>query len=166
LWRDEDRATLHRLNTDERVYRYTAGRPFTPAETEAQLARYRAHWDEHGFGLWGLEEKSSGRLVGRAGLQYHRLWPSDPELGWALDPDVWGRGYATEAGAAGLQYGFETLRAGRIVSIIHPENEASFRVAGRLSLAPWRELAWDDTGILLQVHAIRRSDWSRLQSSG
>ncbi len=136
------------------------------AETEAQLARYRTHWEEHGFGLWALEERASGRLVGRAGLSWHRLWPSEPELGWMLDPDVWGRGYATEAGAASLQHGFEALGFERIVSIIHPGNEASFRVARRLSLTPWRQVAWDDSGITLEVHALRSSDWSHLQSSG
>ena len=105
-------------------------------------------------------------LIGRAGLSFHRLWPTDPELGWMLDPEVWGRGYATEAGAAGLRQGFETLDAERIVSIIHPQNEASFRVAGRLSLSRWREVDWDDTGIRLQILALRRADWSPLQSSG
>ena len=82
-----------------------------------------------------------------------------------LDPAVWGRGYATEAGAAGLRYGFETLGFERIVSIVHPENEASFRVARRLSIVPWREVAWDDTGIMLAVWAIERAEWWRLQSS-
>ena len=83
-----------------------------------------------------------------------------------LAPDVWGRGYATEAGAAGLRHGVQTLGCARIVSIIHPENEASFRVARRLSLTPWREVAWDESGIMLQVLAIRSSDWSPLQSPG
>ncbi len=83
-----------------------------------------------------------------------------------LAPDVWGRGYATEAGAAGLRHGFETLGFARIVSIVHPENAASVRVAGRLWITPWREVAWDESGIMLQVLAIRSSDWSHLQSPG
>jgi RimJ/RimL family protein N-acetyltransferase len=165
-WRDDDLETMYRLNGDERVYRYLLGRPLTREESESQLERYRRHWHEHGFGLWALEEKVSGRLVGRAGLSYHRLWPADPELGWMLAPAVWGRGYATEAGAAGLRHGFETLGFERIVSIIHPENEASFRVAGRLSITPWGDVAWDESGIMLQVLAIRSSDWSHLQSPG
>jgi RimJ/RimL family protein N-acetyltransferase len=148
------------------VYRYTAGRPFTRAETEAQLARYRTHWEEHGFGLWALEERASGRLVGRAGLSWHRLWPSEPELGWMLDPDVWGGGYATEAGSAALRHAFESLGLVRVVSIVHPQNEASFRVARRLAMRPWRSVGWDETGITLAVWAIQRGEWSPLQSSG
>ena len=164
-WREDDLEALHRLNCDERVYRYLHG-PSTRDESEAQLERYLRHWRDHGFGLWAIEVKGRTGLVGRAGLSFHRLWPADPELGWMLDPEVWGRGYATEAGAAGLRQGFETLGAERIVSIIHPKNEASFRVAERLSLSRWREVDWDDRGIRLQVLALRRADWSPLQSSG
>ena len=83
-----------------------------------------------------------------------------------LDPRVWGRGYATEAGAASLGHAFGALGCQRVVSIVHPENEPSLRVAARLSLAPWREVEWDDTGVMLQVRAIRRQEWSRLQSEG
>ena len=151
---------MHRLNGDERVYRYMSGLPLTRGESEAQLERYRCHWDEHGFGLWALEEKSSGLLVGRSGLSFHRLWPADPELGWMLDPDVWGRGYATEAGAAALHHAFARLALERVVSIIHPENVTSFRVAERLGIAPWREVDLDDTGIALQVWSTSRAQWS------
>ncbi len=83
-----------------------------------------------------------------------------------LDPAVWGRGYATEAGTAALQHAFATLAFERVVSIIHPQNEPSFRVARRLSMKPFGEVAWDDTGITLQVLALRRAQWSRLQSPG
>ena len=147
---------LHRLNADERVYRYTAGRPPAPDETKAQLARYRTHWDEHGFGVWALEEKATSRLVGRVGLSYHRLWPPDPELGWMLEPDVWGRGYATEAAAAALHHGFAARGFALVVSIVHPQNERSFAVARRLAMQPWSTVPWDDTGITLQVWAIGR----------
>ncbi len=128
--------------------------------SEAQLERFRRHWDEHGFGLWALEEKSSGLLVGRSGLSLHRLWPAEPELGWMLDPCVRGQGYATEAGAAALHHAFGRLALERVVSIIHPENVSSFSVAERLRIAPWREVDLDDTGIALQVWSTSRAQWS------
>jgi RimJ/RimL family protein N-acetyltransferase len=160
-WRDDDLETLHRLNCDERVYRYLTGSPSTRAESEAQLARFRAHWAEHGFGICALEERASGRMVGRAGLAFHRLWPDDPELGWMLDPDVWGRGYATEAGAAALNWAFELGGFERVVSIVHPENGRSIRVQDRLGLGPWRDVPWDETGIVLQVRSLSRAEWNR-----
>jgi len=108
-----------------------------------------------------LEELASARFVGRCGPAYHRLWPDHPELGWALLPEVWGRGYATEAGAACLppiyeEYGFE-----RVVSIVHPENRRSISVQDRLGFSPWREVLWEETGITLQVRSLTRDGWSR-----
>ncbi len=59
---------------------------------------------------------------------------------------VWGRGYATEGGAASLAYAFETLRVARVVSIIHPANEPSIRVATRLGFSLDGTLLWPETG--------------------
>ena len=76
-----------------------------------------------------------------------------------LDPEVWGRGYATETGAACLpplfaEHGFE-----RIVSIVHPENERSIRVQERLGFSRWREVFWDRRALMLQVRSLRRAEW-------
>jgi RimJ/RimL family protein N-acetyltransferase len=168
LWRDEDLDRLAELNADPRVTRWLTptGGPISREETAAQIARYRRHWDEHGFGVWAVEERETDALVGRIGLQYHRFWPHDPELGWKLDPAVWGRGYATEGGAAGLRHAFETLGRDRVVSIIHPRNLPSTRVAERLGFAPNDHVDWPDGGLALDVYAIGRDDWARLQSSG
>jgi RimJ/RimL family protein N-acetyltransferase len=157
-WREDDLDELARLNADPRVVRYLTpgGRAMSREETEAQLERFRRHWREHGFGIWAVDERETGRLVGRIGLSYHRLWPDEPELGWKLDPTVWGRGYATEAGAAGLAYAFETLRVPRVVSIIHPENEPSIRVAERLGFSVDGTLLWPEAGIGLLRFAVER----------
>ena len=147
------------MNVDERVYRYLSGSAYSREETAAQLARFRDHWERHGFGIFAIEERESGRLVGRSGPAYHRLWPDDPELGWTLDPAVWGRGYATEAGAACLPPLFEERGFQRLVSIVHPENTRSLAVQDRLGFRDWREVLWDETGINLKVRALTRAEW-------
>ena len=131
---------------------HLTGSPMSRAESEAQLERFRRHWAEHGFGIWAAEERETGRFVGRIGLQYHRLWPHDPEVGWALDPAFWGLGYATEGGAAALAHAFDTLGFERVVSIVLPANVRSVRVMQRLGLAEWRRLAspWGE----LTVYAV------------
>ena len=146
------------LNRDPRVVRFLTpgGRPMSHQETIEQLARFRRAWDEHGFGLWAVEERATGRLVGRVGLSYHRLWPAEPEVGWKLDPDVWGRGYATEAGAASLHHAFETLGFQRVVSIVRPDNAASIRVMERLGIEPWKHVWWPEGEMELDVRAIAR----------
>ena len=80
-----------------------------------------------------------------------------------LDPEMWGRGYATEAGGTALVHAFESLGVERVVSLVHLQNDRSFAVAHRLAIEPWREVPWDDRGIVLQVLAIGRADWSRLR---
>ena len=98
-----------------------------------QMAWFVGQWELRGTGHWSLEEKKSGQFVGRAGL--HRPerhdWPG-VEVGWLLHPDYWGRGYATEAGAAAVRYGFDDLQVDKLFSCILPENHRSQAVAKRL----------------------------------
>ena len=98
-----------------------------------QMAWFLGQWELRGTGHWALEEKNSGKFVGRAGL--HRPerhdWPG-VEVGWALHPDFWGYGYATETGAAAVSYGFEQLGLDKLFSCILAENNRSQAVAKRL----------------------------------
>ena len=63
-------------------------------------------------------------------------WPTGPglEVGWALRPAYWGKGYATEAGRRSIAYAFEEMGADEVFSVILPENERSQAVARRLGL--------------------------------
>ena len=162
-WREDDVEHLVRLGLDERFMRYLApgGRLASREDADESLRRYRRHWEEHGYGVWAAEERASGRLVGRLGLSHHRLWPQDVEVGWGLDPAVWGRGYATEGGAAALAHAFETLALERVISIVHPENAASIAVMERLGIRPWRTAHWPEGDIDLEVRAISRTAWLR-----
>jgi RimJ/RimL family protein N-acetyltransferase len=137
-WRAEDLDAFAAINARPEVVRHLGRAPMTRAETAEQLARITAHWEEHGFGLWAAEERATGRLAGFIGLSHPVFLPAvmpAVEVGWRLDPDVWGRGLATEGGAASLRYGFEVLGLERILSIIDPANEASRRVAAKLGMS-------------------------------
>jgi RimJ/RimL family protein N-acetyltransferase len=72
-------------------------------------------------------------MVGRAGLN-RPPWTDWPalEAGWALHPECWGLGHATEAGAGAIDFAFEALGADEVVSVILAENERSQKVARRL----------------------------------
>lgn len=130
-FRESDRETIHRWYEDEDYTRHLSGvRP--PEETDEAIARWLRHWEEHGFGLLMVEWRETGELVGRTGLQFHRFWPADPEVGWALDPAWWGRGIATEAGAACVSWGFGGLGYPRLVSITTEPNLASRNVMRKL----------------------------------
>ena len=98
-----------------------------------QMASWRGQWELRGTGQWALEERATGAFVGRAGLHHPHMpgWPG-VEVGWALHPDHWGKGFAAEAGARSVAYAFEELDLDRVVSVILPENDRSMAVARRL----------------------------------
>jgi RimJ/RimL family protein N-acetyltransferase len=90
------------------------------------------HWTLRGFGLWAVNRKSDGIFIGRVGLYYPDGWPG-LEVGWVLARPYWGHGYATEAASASRDYGFKNYPVPNLISVIHPDNLASQRVAERLS---------------------------------
>ena len=110
-----------------------------------QLVAFTGQWVLRGTGQWAVEERATGRLVGRAGTHHphRRDWPG-VEVGWTFDPSVWGRGYATEAGRAAVDWAWANLDVDVLHSMIHVENERSMAVARRLGfvLAETRVFAW------------------------
>ena len=126
----------------------------TRDESAAALDRYRRHWGEHGFGVWAAELLTTGELVGRIGLSYHRAWPDDPEVGWLIDPAHVGVGLATEGGAACVEHGLAVLGAQRLVSICTEENVESRRVMEKLGFRLHEQIPFEELGITLWVHAL------------
>ena len=137
---DEVRHTpaLVALNARPEAVRYlNAGVPYTPAETAAQSARFAAHWDAHGFGLWGASLLATSEVIGFVGLS-HPLWfparSQEVEVGWRLHPSFWGNGYATEAAREALTAASAHLALDRVIAVIDPANAASIAVAIRLEM--------------------------------
>jgi RimJ/RimL family protein N-acetyltransferase len=88
-------------------------------------------WHAHGFAMFSVIEKDSGRWIGRLGPWRPEGWPG-PEIGWALAREFWGRGYATEGARAATDWAFDHLGWDRVIHSIHPDNVASQAVARRL----------------------------------
>jgi [ribosomal protein S5]-alanine N-acetyltransferase len=87
------------------------------------------HWDRHGFGMWMVRDRDTGEMVGRAGLQYtYTAGVNDIEAGWAVVPERWGQGLATELAHACVETAFEHLGLLEIVAFTLPDNLASRRV--------------------------------------
>ncbi|MCC6437403.1 MAG: GNAT family N-acetyltransferase [Acidimicrobiales bacterium] len=110
-----------------------------------QLVAFTGQWVLRGTGQWAVVERESGRLVGRAGTHHphRRDWPG-VEVGWTFHPSVWGRGYATEAGGAAVDWAFSNLDVDVLHAMIHVENPRSMVVARRLgfTLVETRTFAW------------------------
>jgi RimJ/RimL family protein N-acetyltransferase len=154
-----DRDEIARWNADPLFTRHLSGVQ-TRAQSDEAFDRWQRHWEERGFGLLAVTWKETGDLIGRVGPQFHRVWADDPEVGWSLDPAWWGRGIATEAGAAAVAWAFGELDFPRVVSITTEANTASRNVMAKLGfeLLTTVESEWG----LLWVHALDR----RVQRSG
>lgn len=112
----------------------------TREDVWGMMAVWRGMWELRGCGQLAVVERATGRVVGRAGthLPEREDWPGI-EVGWALHPDVWGRGYATEAGRASADDAFDRHDVGALYSCILADNTRSQAVAQRLGFAFWEE---------------------------
>jgi ribosomal-protein-alanine N-acetyltransferase len=97
------------------------------------IRRLINHWEERGYGLWAVESRADGMLMGRCGLQY-LLDTDEVEVDFILGRPFWGQGFATEAARAGVRYGFEALDIDGITGIAHVENRGSQRVLEKLGM--------------------------------
>ena len=133
MWRESDLDDYAALTADPLVMRYLQpGKPpFTRADAWRSIAFFMGHWQMRGYGHWAVEEKSSGRMIGRIGFLQPEGWPGF-EIGWTLARDSWGKGYATEGGRRALDYAFKDLDQPHVISLIHPDNAPSIKVAERL----------------------------------
>jgi RimJ/RimL family protein N-acetyltransferase len=163
-----DRDALVALHAIEQFWWFPLRRAQTAAETDEFLARRLLLRDEGAVDLWAALDKATGALVGWAGLGTPDFLPEilpAIEVGWRLDPAVWGRGLATEAGAAGLDYGFGTLGLDEIVSVCEPANVASERVMEKLGMRLERVTVHPARGVPVHVRVITAGEW-RARSRG
>jgi RimJ/RimL family protein N-acetyltransferase len=132
MFRPDDLEAYAAMCADPEVMRYLGdGKALSRADAWRQMAMILGHWQLRGFGLWAVEERASGDLVGRIGFFQPEGWPGF-ELGWMLRRASWGKGYATEGGRRALAHAFTELGRTHLISLIRPTNQASIRVAERL----------------------------------
>ena len=141
--RADDLPAVAALWSDPEVVRHITGTPATTEESWARMLRYAGLWGLLGFGYFAVEEKNSGRFIGDVGIANFKraMEPAlgdVPEAGWVLAPSAHGKGYATEAMRAVLDWSDATL-ATPVVCIMAPDNPASIRVAGKCGFVRFGE---------------------------
>ena len=123
-------------------------------ESWARIQRYVGHWALFGWGLFAVEEKATGAYLGEAGIaDFHRgLGPdfdATPEGAWLLRAAAAGRGYASEAMMAAIDWHMAHQARERIVAVIDARNVASIRVAEKLGFARYDERGYQGAPKLL-----------------
>jgi RimJ/RimL family protein N-acetyltransferase len=135
-WRDGDREAFAALNADPVVMEFFPATRTRP-EADKVLDILIDHIDRHGFGFWALELRETGETVGFTGLQnvdFEAPFAPAVEIGWRLARPHWGKGYATEAARAALDYAFGALKLDEVVSFAVEDNMRSRRVMERIGM--------------------------------
>lgn len=139
-------------------------RPFHRPECETWLTRQIDRYRTDGHGLWLVLSRDSGTPVGQVGLMLQEVEGERlPEVGWLLHRPYWGRGYATEAGAAVRDLAWTQWKYGELISLIRPTNHPSRRVAERIGMQPGRHVTFH--GFEHIVYTVRPPSDS-IESSG
>ena len=154
LFEESDLDAYAEMCGDAEVMKYLGGVTMSRSEAWRNMATVLGHWQLRGFGLWAVEEKGSGQLVGRVGCWRPEGWPG-LEIAWTLRRGFWGRGYATESARTALHVAFGELGQTHVISMIHSKNQPSIRVARRLRLR--LEGRTELLGHQVEVYGIRRS---------
>lgn len=123
-------------------------------------------WYLQGFSMFSVIEKSTGKWVGRVGPWMPADWPG-AEVGWGIVRECWGKGYATEAAAAAMDFAFARLEWNEVIHVIDRDNVASQAVArklgalnrGRGRLPPPHESA------VVDIWGQTRQEWSEHRSA-
>jgi RimJ/RimL family protein N-acetyltransferase len=150
------------LNADPEVLRYLGSgpEPWDRGRVWRHLAFLMGHWPLRGVGTWAVEHRETGAFVGVIGFSEPEGWPG-LELAWALARRWWGCGYATEGAQAALDHAFTVWKRDRVISLIHPENRASIRVAERLGESLQGRI--DHHGREMLSYGIDRESYERRQ---
>jgi RimJ/RimL family protein N-acetyltransferase len=136
-WRDEDLELFSLLNSDERVCEFL-GKTLIPEETRAMVERNRTDFEAQGFGLWAVEVKGGPAFIGYTGLgipSFQAHFTPCVEIGWRLAFEHWGKGYATEAARAVLNYAFTRLGIVEIVALTVQNNRRSRGVMEKIGMS-------------------------------
>lgn len=166
---ETERLILRRFTTDDlepffqlcsrpEVIRYAQAKPL---ESLQQAREYMeavpfSDYATHGYGRFACEWKTTGEVIGFSGIKWVPEI-GDNELGYRFLPEYWGRGLATEAGRASVDFARDTLRLARLVALIHPDNVASVGVVTKLGFSLERQTGYSglpDVAIDLYARAL------------
>jgi RimJ/RimL family protein N-acetyltransferase len=154
---EKDLDAYTEMCADPEVMRYIGnGQTLSRFEAWRNMAMMLGHWQLRGYGMWAVEERHSGVMIGRIGCWQPEGWLGF-EIGWTLRRAYWSCGYATEAARAAIAYAFGELQQSHVISLIRPDNSASRRVAEKLGEK--LEGTTEIFGMEAVVYGISREDW-------
>ena len=148
--------------SDTDVVRHIGGVPSTAADAWSRLLRYGGLWRLLGYGYWAVEDRATEHFIGEVGFADFKRdigegFDDMPEAGWVISPSWAGRGYATEAMCAVLEWFDQAMLGTETFCMIAPANGASIKVAQKLGYAPDRQIAYQDSPVQIYLRPPGRS---------
>ena len=157
----EDSEDMLRLHSHPVVQKYTGEATIEALEEMEKAIRIRLeNYPKYGFGRWGTFIKDGMEFIGWAGLAYLPEF-DEIDIGYRFLPQYWGKGYATEASHAILEYGFETLGLTRIIAIAMKENLGSIRVMQKIGMQFEKYAPYEPGGEDVVWYEFNKSDYKK-----
>jgi ribosomal-protein-alanine N-acetyltransferase len=156
-FREEDIDLLAKLMVNPDFMRFSLG-PYTREQTQTVLDKL-LKWNRAGLpSQFAVTIRADDTLIGYCGFFHQHVDGKDEiEIGYRLHPDYWNQGLATEAAITVRDHAFGDLKLSRVISLIHPDNAASRRVAEKIGMHFERKTVFK--GFPTQVFALNRSKW-------
>jgi len=154
---EEDVDAMARLFANPDFMRFSLA-VFTERKQTVAFNEKVMGWDLAGIpSQFAILPRGENAIVGYCGFFHHPEVPGEIEIGYRLHPDYWNRGLITEAARAVRDHAFADLKLPRVISLIHPENTPSRRVAEKNGMKVEKEITF--RGFLTLVYAITREQW-------
>ena len=154
---EEDVDAMAQLFASPDFMRFSLGVFTERKQTLAFIEKVMA-WDRAGIpSQFAVIPRGENTIVGYCGFYHHAEVPGEIEIGYRLHPEYWNRGLITEAARAVRDHAFADLKLPRVISLIHPENIPSRRVAEKNGMSVEKEITF--RGFPTLVYAITRQQW-------
>jgi ribosomal-protein-alanine N-acetyltransferase len=139
----DDLEAFYQLGSRPEIIRYAQAAPLASREKALEFMQAAPFHDyaTYGYGRFACVWKATGEVIGFSGVK-HVPEIGETELGYRFLPEYWGRGLATEAGQASIDFARSKLGLGRLVAMVHPDNVASARVVTKLGFSVERKLRY------------------------
>ena len=152
----EDLSQLAPILANPQVMKFSPTGILSVEQTRIKVNSFIASYKKYGFGKWAIVLKDCNKLIGYCGIAVEQVDNVyEPEIGYRLAPEFWGRGLATEAASATIQYGFGQLKFPYILGIVEPANTASVRVLEKLGMSSERKTVF--SSILMDIYRLNVS---------
>lgn len=153
----DDKEAVYEFGSNEEIHTYTGDAMIGSVEEAEDLIKnvWFEDYKNYGYGRFATIYKPDNRLIGFAGLKYLPEF-GETDIGYRFLPKYWGKGLATEASRAIIDYGFEHLKLKRIIGIAMPENIGSWKVLEKVGLHYYKTDDYDGDGGAYRWYKIER----------